>query len=126
VVAALHSSLLDVLERNLSSDERRPLLNALKMNVYLLCQFIERYESSATKPANTISVGAGKVQPSYPFIQKQSFLLLILLFTEKHASTLFPSISPSDSLTTPTQAFIPSPTLNHHPSILFDDLVPNP
>ncbi len=50
--------LVELLEADLSPEARSEHLNAVKMSVYLLCQFMDMIESVASKPSEVIS---GKV-----------------------------------------------------------------
>ena len=52
------NQLATILDSDLSPDERKSHLNTLKMNVYLVCQFVDVFEAAFTKPE---VAGAGKV-----------------------------------------------------------------
>ena len=47
------NGLVQYLEGDMALDLRIGHLNTLKMNIYLLCQFIELYEAEATEPSTT-------------------------------------------------------------------------
>jgi len=64
VAHSLSGMLVESLDGDsMSTDNRLPYLNALKMTVYLLCQICEQYELSLAKPV-TLAVST-KVKYKY-------------------------------------------------------------
>ena len=59
------SQLTEFLEGDMEPQARGNHLNTLKMNCYLLCQFVDIYEGEVTKPSTTTVTG-GRV--SGPFL----------------------------------------------------------
>lgn len=57
VVVQLNAPLVEVLESENSSNDPATLLNVLKMASYLLCQYMEAFESEVSRPLAVLPSG---------------------------------------------------------------------